>query len=596
MQTGFFVRMTMQSWGERAMAPGRVLGFARAAVLAAAAVLALGTVPARCEDEIDDPDIAGKEAVYAQFAMGVYLLERGEAGRSIALLDFAWRESDHDPTVGARLAEAYYAIRNVDKSESVVDEVLKADPGHEELLQLKARLRYARRDAAGAIVYLERARAVRSSFETERLLGSLYAETGDTQRAIEALENCLRMDPSIAYLHAIYGEMLLEAGRHSEAEAAFRAGLAIEPQNERLAESLVVLLESEGRLEEAIPVLEPAVRAPGASEALRIKLAEVYLGAGRAADGIRVLEDARKDSPLSAESELLLGRLYYQAERYDAALGIFGPLAERAGNSPELYRILGELHVKTGDVEKARSDFERAIAAAPNDFRNYLALFFAYSEEFSKTDLRVHLSRKEAAAVLSKASSLAPRDDFDANFMVGMAHLSADSLSTARMHLERADALQPDDRGVMFNLASVHEKARDFGDAEKILVRLHRSHPDDPAVCNFYGYLLAEMNKELDLAEQLVRRALVKEPDNGYYLDSLGWVLYKKGDYRAAVIELERAIDKIGEDAVILEHLGDAYTSMSRYKDALAAYSKSRRLQDNATVREKIESTERHLD
>ncbi|HXV14018.1 MAG TPA: tetratricopeptide repeat protein, partial [Candidatus Krumholzibacteria bacterium] len=350
------------------------------------------------------------------------------------------------------------------------------------------------------------------------------------------------------------------------------------------------------RLKDAVSVLETVARAPDAPEIMRLKLAEAYLEADRADDGIRLLEASRKDPGLSTEGELLLGRLYYQAERYQDALGVFTPLAKRAGNSPELYRILGELHVKTGEAEKARADFERAIAAAPDDFRNYLALFFAYSEEFSKDDVRVKLSKGEATAILAKASALAPRADFDANFMVGMACLSVDSLATARMHLERADALQPDDRGVLFNLASVHEKTREFERAEKILIRLHETHPDDAAICNFYGYLLAEMNKELDLAEDLVRHALSKEPDNGYYIDSLGWVLYKKGDYRNAARELERAIDKLGEDAVILEHLGDAYAALSRYKDALAAYRHSRRLQDNAAVREKIESTERRLD
>jgi tetratricopeptide (TPR) repeat protein len=563
-------------------------------VLVAAATMASLWTPTSVLAQ--DDDVAGREAVYAQFAMGVYLLERGEADRSIALLDFAWRESDHHPTVGARLAEAYYAVRKLDKAESVVGDVLAANPDNEELLQLKARLRYAQRDLPGAIEYLEKARAIRSSFETERLLGSLYAESGDTEKAIEAFEHCLRMDSSIAYLHAIYGELLLDAGRRDEAEAAFRAGLAIEPENERVVESLVNLLESEGRLKDAISVLEPAARAPTARETLRLKLAEAYLEADRIDDGIHLLEEMRKKAPLSAESDLLLGRLYYQAERYQDALGIFTPLAERAGNSPELYRILGELHVKTGDTEKARSDFERAIAAAPDDFRNYLALFFAYSEEFSKTDARVKLSKGEATAILDKASSLAPRDDFDANFMVGLACLSVDSLATARLHLERADALQPDDRGVLFNLATVHEKSRDFDGAETILKRLQKDHPDDAPVCNFYGYLLAEMGKELNLAEDLVRRALAKEPDNGYYIDSLGWVLYKKGDYRAAAKELERAISKLGEDAVILEHLGDAYAALSRYKDALAAYRHSHRLQDNAAVREKIESTERRLD
>jgi len=544
----------------------------------------------------DDDSTAGREAVYAQFAMGVYLLERGEPGRAIALLDFAWRESDRDPTVGARLAEAYYAVRNLGKAEATVDDVLKKAPEDQTSLQLKARVRYAEGDHPGAIANLELARKLRSSFETERLLGSLYAEAGEVEKAIEAFERCIRIDPSIAYLHAIYGELLLEAGRRDEAEAAFKAGLAVEPDNESVLESLVNLLESEGRLKDAIPLLEPTARVPGSPEPLRLKLAAAYIEAGRTADAIALLEPLQKKSTLSPEGQLLLGRLYYESNRYQDALGVFVPLAQRAGNSPELYRILGELHVKTGDTEKARADFERAIAAAPDDFRNYLALFFAHSKEFSKTDARVHLSKGEATAILDKASALAPRDDFDANFMVGMALLSVDSLAGARAHLERADELQPDDRGVLFNLASVHEKARDYERAEAILAKLNKAIPDDPAIQNFYGYLLAEMGKDLDLAEELVRKALRKEPDNGYYIDSLGWILYKKRDYAGAARELERAVAKAGEDAVILEHLGDAYAALSRYKDALTAYRHSKRLLDSAGVREKIESTERRLD
>jgi predicted Zn-dependent protease len=148
----------------------------------------------------------------------------------------------------------------------------------------------------------------------------------------------------------------------------------------------------------------------------------------------------------------------------------------------------------------------------------------------------------------------------------------------------------------LFNLASVHEKAREYEKAEAILARLLKNNPDDAPIQNFYGYLLAEMGKDLDFAEELVRKALVKEPNNGFYIDSLGWILYKKRDYAGAARELERAVAKAGEDATILEHLGDAYAALSRYKDALVAYRHSKKLQDSAGVREKIESTERRLD
>jgi tetratricopeptide (TPR) repeat protein len=543
----------------------------------------------------DDEDLAGREAVYSQFAMGVYLLERGEVRRAIPMLDFAWRESDQDPTVGSRLAEAYYAVRELDKSESVVDDVLEDHPDREELLRLKARLRYSQRDAAGAIAVLEMARTLKPSLETERLLASLYMETGDVDKALDSFERCLRIDPSNGLLHAIYGEMLLDSGRHDEAEAEFRSSLQLDPLNYRAIESLVSLLESEGRLKEAVSILEDAAGDPAATAELRVKLAQAYLEAERPDDGIRVLETLRKEAELSPEAALLLGRLYYETERYQDALGVFAPLAERADDSPELHRILGELYVKTGDTEKARASFERAIAAAPKDFRNYLALFFAHSTEFEKKSPRVELSPREASALLSKAAELAPAEDFDANFMVGMAYLSVDSLGLARTHLERADALRPDDRGVLFNLAAVHEKSHEFERAEPLLARLHDSHPDDAAVSNFYGYVLAEMGKDLDLAEELVRKALAKEPDNGYFIDSLGWVLYKKGDYRAAATELERAIDKLGEDPVILEHLGDAYAALTRYKDALHAYRQSRKLHDSQALREKIESTQRRM-
>src|SRR6187431_3280646 len=147
----------------------RIAPFPRPYVWPALAVCLALMSPASTLARPDEDTIAGREAIYAQFAMGVYLLERGEAARAIALLDFAWRESERDPAVGERLAEAYYAVRNLDKAESVADDVIKKSPQNLESLQLKARVRYAEGDYEGAIAHLERARKVRTSFETERL-------------------------------------------------------------------------------------------------------------------------------------------------------------------------------------------------------------------------------------------------------------------------------------------------------------------------------------------------------------------------------------------------------------------------------------------
>jgi tetratricopeptide (TPR) repeat protein len=162
--------------------------------------------------------------------------------------------------------------------------------------------------------------------------------------------------------------------------------------------------------------------------------------------------------------------------------------------------------------------------------------------------------------------------------------------------LSRAAEIRPDDERVILNLASVLEKLKRYEDAEKHLVALHAKHPDDPTTCNFYGYLLALMGKDLDFAEKLVGKALESEPQNGYYLDSLGWVFFMRGSYKRAVEELERASKIVGDDPVILEHLGDAYTALEKHRDALSAYEKSRSIQkDNPQLDRKIDASRKKV-
>src|SRR5262249_2934954 len=76
----------------------------------------------------------------------------------------------------------------------------------------------------------------------------------------------------------------------------------------------------------------------------------------------------------------------------------------------------------------------------------------------------------------------------------------------------------------------------------------------------------------LDEAESLIRRALALEPQDGFFVDSLGWVYYRRGDFRRAVEELERAVELAGDDPTVAEHLGDAYERVGQPRDALRLY------------------------
>jgi tetratricopeptide (TPR) repeat protein len=92
---------------------------------------------------------------------------------------------------------------------------------------------------------------------------------------------------------------------------------------------------------------------------------------------------------------------------------------------------------------------------------------------------------------------------------------------------------------------------------------------------NYIGYMYAEKGTNLSEAIQLIQQALALEPENGYFIDSLGWAYYQQGRYQEALRELKRAVSLAKEDPVLYEHLGDAYLKNNLTNEALEAWEKS---------------------
>jgi Flp pilus assembly protein TadD len=92
-----------------------------------------------------------------------------------------------------------------------------------------------------------------------------------------------------------------------------------------------------------------------------------------------------------------------------------------------------------------------------------------------------------------------------------------------------------------------------------VLAQVLALEPTHPPASNDLGYGLADRGEQLAKAESLIRQAVTAEPSNRSFLDSLGWVLYKRGKFREARTSLERAIgpSESGADPVVLDHLGD---------------------------------------
>ena len=99
--------------------------------------------------------------------------------------------------------------------------------------------------------------------------------------------------------------------------------------------------------------------------------------------------------------------------------------------------------------------------------------------------------------------------------------------------------------------------------------------PNHHASMNFLGYIYAELDRSLDEAERLLRRALELKPADGYYTDSLAWVYFKKGELEKAKEFLNLALRLIPNEGVVFEHLGEVYLAEGNKKEALQLFGKA---------------------
>ncbi len=142
--------------------------------------------------------------------------------------------------------------------------------------------------------------------------------------------------------------------------------------------------------------------------------------------------------------------------------------------------------------------------------------------------------------------------------------------------------------GAAADQAGLYDKAADL---------LRKSIALDPAnaaeAYNYIGFMWAEHNLHLDEAEEMIGRALQLDPNNGAYLDSLGWVHYRKGKYDEALSELLRAAQNLAhDDPIVFEHIGDTYSKLNRVAQALEFWQRAIALNPgNKLLADKIEKT-----
>ena len=121
---------------------------------------------------------------------------------------------------------------------------------------------------------------------------------------------------------------------------------------------------------------------------------------------------------------------------------------------------------------------------------------------------------------------------------------------------------------LFFERGTAYERAGDWKRAEADMQFALQLSPDQPTILNYLGYAWTERGEHLSEAREMLERAVQLRPNEGSYIDSLGWVQLRGGDGPAALRTLQHAVELQPEDAVINGHLGDAMAAVGRWRDA----------------------------
>lgn len=398
----------------------------------------------------------------------------------------------------------------------------------------------------------------------EFLMARHFAAEGEYGRALAALRRAAAADPESAEIQAEMSVVLYRDGQPSEAEKVAKGALALDANNADANRVLGTLYteaaqrdgataaERLAHIRNAITHFERVAARGSRDIGLTQQLGRLYLSVGQVDKAIASLTQVVDENPFSFESRRVLAMAHAYAKDYPSAISV---LEEISDEEPRALALVGGYQYDAGMYAEAAATFTRALAVQPANAELKEARIDAF-----------YRSGQYDEAAMSAASAQKQHPD-DSRFP----RLQAQALYRSGREARAIDVL---------------EMALD-------------SFPRDAEVLNHLGYLLALSGQDLDEAKRLVRRALELQPDNGAYLDSLGWAHFKSGDLSQAEKYLSAAVDRLPRNPEVQDHLGDLHAARGRLKEAIEAWSRAMELGgddiDQAAVKKKIEDARTRL-
>jgi predicted Zn-dependent protease len=533
------------------------------------------------------------DARQASLAMHHFLvgqLSLGEENFEKALKNFEKAEeltTEPAALIHSKLADLYLRFGELQKAQVAAEKAMAADPSEPYVRMLYAGvLEGVGREKEAEPIYRGLVSDFPGKIEGYLLLANLYAKGKNFSAAEFTLLSLVKNQPLEPAGHLYLGRIYEHQNKLEKAEVEYRWVFERDPNLSQAAPELVRVLIRQNKTQKAKAVCERILQKDPNNALARKVLSYVMIGESKLDEALQHLTalEALESDP--SETRFKVALIQIEKQNYREAIRELNLVLAQNPKHAEARYYLASLYAGTGRRKEAVEELE----AIDKESSMYVK-----ARTFAAFVLRQDDDLSGALEAVDDALTVQPNN---VNLILYGAVVLRDMGDYKKAEKRLVAALEnaPDDERLLFNLALVlHERDKDT-EALEVMERIVKSNPKNSDALNYVAYALAEKGVELERAEGLAVKAVGMRPNDGYYLDTLGYIYFKRGKIKEAEETLARAVGATGQDPVIVEHYVDVLLEQKKSQQAvslLKSIAEQELSPDDAKERDKIEAFER---
>jgi len=505
-------------------------------------------------------------AAYEFVVKGSLFEQRGMIPEAVYSYKRAVDENDRSPFLRTRLAMVLLKQGEIEGAELQVNRAISIDDKYLDAYSILGKIFIIKSDFKQAIENFEKIIELDNKKEDANLdLCNVYLEQKKYDTAVKTLGKLIKVNPSNALAYYYLGRTYSEINKLDRAKHNYKKVIEIKPLFVSAYKAVGLIEEFQGNYKEAVRYFKKALDLEIGNDNLRGHIAQIYIELEDYIAAFTELKVLSENNPENVSLKIKMGLVLLKLSRLKEAISLFNTVLKKQPESERVRYYLAGTYFQKKKYDLAMEHFSKISAQSELYPDSRLNIAFILNRK-GETD--------RAKEVLRKAILMWPKS---AELYITLAtfYETDKKLDDSERVLKQALKEIPNNEEVYLRLGNIYDKQGKKEDGLKLVNKVLEINPENPSALNYIAYTYAENNEKLDEALTLVSNALKLKPGDGYIMDTMGWIYFKRGDYKKSLKVLNEALKIVESEPVIFEHLGDVYNKLGNRNGALKMYQKA---------------------